>query len=79
MLKTVKSQKNNSNKRSLKDSSEMTLACKNANKALRFKESTPEQLEQIRKMMEQETKRNQKITLGIASIILALIVYLAFF
>jgi len=79
MMKSVKEQKSHKVKRSLKDSTDMTMHGKNGSKALRFASSTPEQIEEIRKQMQAETKRNQKVALIISLIILLAITYFAFF
>ncbi len=49
MLRTVKKQRSSRKKSSLKESSEATSNGENANVGLKFKEATPEILEEIRK------------------------------
>lgn len=79
MMKSVKAERNNKVKRSLKDSAEMTSSGKSGSNALRYAQSTPQQLVEIREKMQAERKRNQKVALIIASLIFLFIVYLAFF
>ncbi|MCG8574549.1 MAG: hypothetical protein MI810_06670 [Flavobacteriales bacterium] len=81
MQKAVKAQRKQMQKRSLKESSEITAGGLGSDPALKFKnESSPEELATFKAKLQAEKRRNQFLTYGgmIGIIILALILSFCF-
>ena len=76
MQKEVNKQRSNRKKRSLKESSETTMFGKNAEKGLKFKEASPEQIEEIRATMKKQNQRNAIITFVLLGLLLLIIIYI---
>lgn len=70
MTRTVNKQRKGSVKRSLKESSDSTLPGENLDKPLKFKEATPEQLEEIRTRLQKENKQKVIIAASVIALIL---------
>ena len=69
LVKSTNKQRSSRKKRSLKESSEGTLFGNDSEVGLKFKESSPEQLEQIREKMKIQNRKNLVVTIILTSLI----------
>jgi hypothetical protein len=69
MVRTTNKQRSSRKKRSLKESSDQTTIGNDTEVCLKYKESSPEQLEQIRYKMKVRNRKNMQVTLVLVALI----------
>ncbi|MFT5819587.1 MAG: hypothetical protein ACI8ZM_000812 [Crocinitomix sp.] len=70
MVRKVNKQKGSRNKRSLKESSENTAIGSEEDAGLKFKESSPEHLEQVREKMKAQNQKKLMLTIVLSALII---------
>jgi hypothetical protein len=69
MVRKTNKQRSSRKKRSLKESSDQTLIGSDSETGLKFKESTPEQLDEIRAKMKIRNRKNTQVTVVLIALI----------